>query len=94
MKRMLMLGVFLIALATAAPALADNGQSGTQSAGTVQVDSTTASPSLSANTPVNANAPVCVASDCTGSNAGQTSGGGSATTGGGGNGCCCFWSYD
>jgi hypothetical protein len=79
-KRILTLGVLMIALATAAPALASPGQSATQSAGTVQVDSATVSPSLSASTPVDVDAPVCVASDCSDASATQTSGGASAGT--------------
>ncbi len=78
MKRILAVGVAILALATAAPALA--GQSADQSAGTAQIGSATVDPSLSANAPVNLDAPVCVASDCSGGTATQTSGGSQAST--------------
>jgi hypothetical protein len=45
------------------------------------------SPAVAADAPVDANAPVCVASDCSGSSAGQQTGGANAEAGsGGGNG--------
>ena len=78
MKRILAVGAAILALATAAPALA--GQSADQSAGTAQIGSATVAPSLAANAPVNLDAPVCVASDCSGGTATQTSGGAQAST--------------
>src|SRR5437868_6308150 len=77
MKPILALGAVVLALATAAPALA--GQSADQSIGTVQIGTATVDPSLTANAPVNADAPVCVASDCSGSNAEQQGGSGQSS---------------
>jgi hypothetical protein len=82
-KRLLMLGATLIALATAGPALADGGQSTNHSAVTVQVDSGNASPAVSANAPANVDAPVCVASSCSDQAGAQEGGGASAATSGG-----------
>src|SRR5439155_939134 len=84
MKLILALGAVVLALATAAPALA--GQSADQSIGTVQVNDVNGSPAVTANAPVNANAPVCVASDCSGATATQTSGGSDSSTSSGGGG--------
>src|SRR5207244_3320791 len=84
MKLILALGAVVLALATAAPALA--GQSADQSAGTAQIGTATVDPSLTANAPVNADAPVCVASDCSDATATQTSGGSEASTSSGGGG--------
>src|SRR5439155_1248515 len=58
------------------------GQSSDQSIGTGQVGSADVNPAAAVNAPVNGNAPVCVASDCSGSNASQQAGGGAANTGG------------
>ena len=79
MKRLITLSVMLIALATAAPALADPGQSTDQSAGTVQIGSVSLSPAASANAPANAQAPVCVASTCDDEAGAQESAGSSAS---------------
>src|SRR5207249_4043393 len=62
------------------------GQTSDQSIGTVQVNDVNGSPAVAGNAPVNANTGVCVASDCSGSNASQESGGGTSQTGGGGGG--------
>ena len=58
----------------------------TQSIGSLQVGSVAVNPAASANAPVNGNAPVCVASACSGGNSQQAASGptSSTTTGGGG----------
>src|SRR5215211_1545867 len=61
-------------------------QSVDQSAGSIQAGSTSVDPAVSASAPVNANAPVCVASDCSGGSIDQSSGGGSASTSSNGSG--------
>src|SRR5581483_7090242 len=81
-KRLFALGVMLIALATAGPALADRGQSTASSAGTVQVGSATASPTASADAPVNVTLPVCIAGSCSSQAGSQDSGGASAAANG------------
>jgi hypothetical protein len=69
MKLILTLLACVVGLATAAPALAGNGQSVTESLGSVQVSSTDASPAVSVAAPVGASVPVCVASSCSSSQA-------------------------
>src|SRR5262245_20603413 len=85
MKRLCALGVSLLALALAGNAAANDGAgSGNQTAvgsvGTVQVGSINASPSTAVNAPVNANAPVSVASETGDSSAQQESGGAQASS--------------
>src|SRR5439155_983492 len=58
-------------------------QTADQSIGTGQVGSADVNPAAAVNAPINGNAPVCVASDCSGSNASQQAGGATASTGGG-----------
>jgi hypothetical protein len=82
MKVMFTLLACLVALATAAPALAGNGQSATQSVGTAHMGSPNVSPAVSA--PVAAQAPVCVAAHCsTGQGTGHAGSKASTATGGG-----------
>jgi len=78
-KSIVAVGALLCALATAAPALAEKGQSASHSGLTVQVGSATASPSAAAESPANLNAPVCVASTCQSSPESQTVDGSSAS---------------
>src|SRR5256885_1175976 len=76
------LAVGAIAIATAlgaGPAVADSAvpvpqQSTAQSTASVQASDTTVAPSASAQAPVEANAPVCVDSNCGGGSAAQTTG--------------------
>ena len=79
MKSIVAVGALLCALAMAAPALAEKGQSASHSGLTVQVGSATASPSAAAESPANLNAPVCVASTCQSSSESQTVDGSSAS---------------
>jgi hypothetical protein len=83
MKFMLTLFACLVALATAAPALAGNGQSVSESVGAVQASSTNANPAVSVVAPVGASAPVCVASECSTSQPAAPVSSASSTTGGG-----------
>jgi len=78
-KSIVAVGALLCALAMAAPALAEKGQSASHSGLTVQVGSATASPSAAAESPANLNAPVCVASTCQSSSESQTVDGSSAS---------------
>src|SRR5438046_7123185 len=92
MKRLCALGVSLLVLALAlgaGNAAADDGsgaggQTAKHSIGTVQVGSVDASPATAVNAPVNANAPVSVASETGDSSAQQGSGGASASSVSGG----------
>ncbi len=81
MKRILTLGVLVIALASGPPAFAGGGESAKKSAGTVQVGSVTVAPSSSANAPVSVGIPVCVASDCKSGGNAQTTGDSNSTAG-------------
>jgi hypothetical protein len=83
MKAMLTLFACAIALATAAPALAGNGQSVSESLGAMQVSSTNVSPALSVAAPVGASAPVCVAGNCSSSQSVGSGGLSAATVDGG-----------
>jgi hypothetical protein len=83
MKFMLTLFACLVALATAAPALAGNGQSVSESVGAVQASSTSANPAVSVVAPVGVSAPVCVASACSTSQPAAPASSRSSTTGGG-----------
>jgi hypothetical protein len=83
MKFMLTLFACLVALATAAPALAGNGQSVSESVGAVQASSANANPAVSVVAPVGASAPVCVASACSTSQPAAPASSASSTTGGG-----------
>jgi hypothetical protein len=82
MKFMLTLFACLVALATAAPALAGNGQSVSESVGAVQASSTSVNPAVSVVAPVGVSAPVCVASACSTSQPAAPVSSGSSTTGG------------
>jgi hypothetical protein len=83
MKLMLTLLACLVALATAAPALAGNGQSVTESVGAAQASSTNVNSAVSVAAPVAASAPVCVASACSTSQSSGPAGSGASTAGGG-----------
>lgn len=83
MRLMLMLGGLVLALTTASPAFADGGLTATDSIVAVQVGSPTVTPAASVGAPVNANAPVCVASACDSGSAAQSgSSGATASTAG------------
>jgi hypothetical protein len=83
MKLVLTLFACLAALATAAPALAGNGQSVTESIGTVQASSTNIAPAVAVAAPVAASAPVCVASACSTGQSTEPAGSAASTTSGG-----------
>jgi hypothetical protein len=83
MKLMFTLLACLVALATAAPALAGNGQSVSGSIGAVQASSTSVDPAVSVAAPVGASAPVCVASACSTSQSAGQADSAASTTGGG-----------
>lgn len=83
MKLMLMFLACLVALAMAAPALAGNGQTVSESLGAVQVNSVTVSPAVAATLPVGGSAPVCVASNCSSTQTvGEGASSGASTAGG------------